>query len=289
MFFRTITPAPPLSAFVACLWYSEGFEGTHAQERLLPNGESGIVIDLREDGLRGDASRGKMQRDDQIRIYDAEKTGSFDTFSPAIFCGARTDCFVIDTSEQQRVIGIQFKAGGAFPFLGMPASEVSGGTFALDDLWPGQAALLREQLLFASDVVEMFSILEQTLLARLNHDSIVHPAVTCAVRNLARASTPIRVADLAERLGFSSRRLGDLFREQTGLAPKAFQRVRRFQHVLKALRTKPLAQENWATLAAGCGYFDQAHFIHDFKSFSGMTPGEYLRVATPHLNHIPLS
>jgi AraC-like DNA-binding protein len=284
MFYRRITPAPPLSAFVACLWYSEGFEGTHTQERLLPNGESGIVIDLRED-----AAHEKVRSNDSIRIYDAERSGSFDTFSPAIFCGARTDCFVIDTSEQQRVIGVQFNAGGAFPFLGMPASEVAGATFALDDLWPGQAALLREELLFARGVAEMFAILERLLRSRLNRVSALHPAVAYAVRELARPSAELRVADLASRIGFSSRRLGDLFREQTGLAPKAFQRVRRFQHVLSSLHKNPLADGNWATLAADCGYYDQAHFIHDFKSFSGMTPGEYVMVATPHLNHVPLA
>jgi AraC-like DNA-binding protein len=84
----------------------------------------------------------------------------------------------------------------------------------------------------------------------------------------------------------SSHHLKELFREQTGLAPKAFQRVRRFQHVLQALRRN--SEEQGAALAAKCGYYDQAHFIHDFKHFSGMTPSEYLTVATPHLNHIPL-
>jgi len=41
-------------------------------------------------------------------------------------------------------------------------------------------------------------------------------------------------------------------------------------------------------VAYRCGYYDQPHFIHDFRLFSGMTPGEYLAVATPHLNHVPL-
>jgi AraC-like DNA-binding protein len=283
MLYRRVTPAPPLSAFVQCLWYSEGFEGVHQQERLLPNGESGIVIDLRAGPMR---------------IRDSDHAGSFDTFSSAIFCGARTDCFIIDTREQERVIGVQFFPGGAFPFLGMPASEVAGATIALDDIWPANgsvsSALLREELLAAPSVSAMFGVLQaalERLLLSQQRKATPSLAIAFAIRNLSRPSAAIRIADVADRVGFSQRRLIDLFRDETGLTPKAFQRVRRFQHVLQSLRgnsDNSGTDRNWAALAADCGYFDQAHFIHDFKSFSGLTPGEYVAVATPHLNHIPL-
>jgi len=270
MFYRLYTPPPPLSALVDCFWYSEGFEGTHQQERLLPNGESGIVIDLREE---------------PIHIYG--DAGNFQSFEPAIFCGARTDCFIIDTCAQERVIGIQFRPGGAYPFLGMPASEVANATHSLEDLWPRQAALLREALLSAGNVATMFAILEHTLLRRLRDTAQLHPAVAFAIRRLARPGDAVRVRDVADEAGLSARRLGDLFEQQTGLAPKAFQRVRRFQRALRSLHTGHEAQ--WANLAATCGYYDQAHFIHDFRSFSGMTPSDYITIATPHLNHVPLS
>ena len=268
MFYRKYIPPPPLSALVDCFWYSEGFEGTHQQERLLPNGESGIIFDLREE---------------PIRIYDSADTAISTSFAPAIFCGARTDCFVIDTSAQERVLGIQFRPGGAYPILGMPASEVARAAYSLEDLWPHQTRLIRERLLAAPGVAAMFEILEGELLTRLKRGPAVHAAVHYASHWLARG---VRVRDVADRAGLSSRRLIDLFAQQTGLAPKAFQRVRRFQRVLRSLHTG--REELWADLAASCGYYDQAHFIHDFRDFSGMTPGEYMRVATPHMNHVPL-
>ena len=271
MFYRRYTPQPPLAAFVDCIWYSEGLQGTHARERLLPNGESGIVFDLREE---------------PVRIYDAQEIGKFVTYSPAIFCGARVDCFIIDTSQQERVIGIQFRPGGAFPFLKMPAGEVANDTYSLDDIWPGKAAAIRDALMSARDVAAMFSLLERLLLAQLRGSSPLHPAVAFAVNRLTRPAYSPRIRDLADRVGLSSRRFIELFRDQTGLTPKSFQRVRRFQHVLNSLRAS--GEENWTALAYRCGYYDQAHFIHDFRLFSGMTPGEYVTVATPHLNHVPL-
>jgi AraC-like DNA-binding protein len=272
MLYRRHTPAAPLSAFVSCIWYSEGFEGSHQRERLLPNGESGIVFDLRER---------------PVRIFDTDHTARFETFSPAIFCGARIDCFVIETSQQERVIGIQFRPGGAFPFLGMPASEVASATYSLDDIWPGQAALIHDALMNAGGVEAMFSILERALLSRLRHSAPLHPAIAFAVSRLARPGASVRVRDVADCAGLSSRHFMELFREQTGLTPKSFQRVRRFQQVLRTLRAD--SGENWAGVAYRCGYYDQAHFNHDFRLFSGLTPGEYVAVATPHLNHVPLT
>jgi AraC-like DNA-binding protein len=262
---------------VDCIWCSEGFDGEHERERLLPNGESCIVFDL---------------RDQPVRIYDANaiddagNAGKFITYAPAIFCGSRTDCFVIETSRQERVIGIQFRPGGAFPFLAMPASEVANATYSLDDVWPGQAESIRDALMNAVGVAAMFAILERALLARLRRSSPLHPAVVFAVGRLAKRGEGMRVRDVAEQVGFSSRHFMELFREQTGLTPKAFQRVRRFQQVLHLLHLD--SEPNWASVALRCGYYDQAHFIHDFREFSGMTPGEYAAVATPHLNHVPL-
>ena len=274
MLYHRYTPPPPLAAFIGCIWYSEGFAGTHERERLLPNGESGIVFDLREE---------------PVRIYRPDRPGRFIAFAPAIFCGARRDCFEIETSQQERVIGIQFRPGGAFAFLGMPAGEVANDTYSLEDIWPGQALLLREALVHAPSVNAMFSILERALASRFNPSSTLHPAVVYAVAQLGNPADNIRVGDITDHIGMSSRRFSELFRYQTGLTPKSFHRVRRFQQVLQALHKRVPADGDLTAVAYHCGYYDQAHFIHDFRLFSGMTPGEYLAVATPHLNHVPLS
>ena len=275
MQYRRYTPAAPLSTFVGCIWYSEGMQGSHARERLLPNGESCIVFDLREKPRR---------------IFDANDPCEHETYEPAVFCGARADSFVIETSQQERVVGIQFRPGGAFPFLSMPADEVAHSSFALDHAWPGHGAEIREQLMSAKSVDAMFLVLETALLSRLARFSsgargAGHPAVHFAIGGFGgrRSSS---VSEVADRVGLSSRRFIELFRRQTGLTPKVYQRVRRFQQVLHALRGS--SDRQWTDLALRCGYYDQAHFIHDFREYSGLTPGEYVLRATPHVNHLPI-
>ena len=267
------TPPPPLAQFVQCFWYWEGIsEGTHTHERLMPNGEATIVFNL---------------HDNPIRIYNPEDVSLFDTYGHAVISGARSSYFVIDTVGQERVIGIQFRAGGAFPFFRAPADEMENASIALEDLWRFRASELRERMLAAPSIPAMFRILEQDLLAQFARPLEWHPAVAYALRHVCRAPHIGTVAALTEKIGLSPRRFIELFRQQVGLTPKAFCRVRRFQQALTTVHGAHRVE--WTRVALDCGYYDQAHFIHDFQSFSGMTPSAYLAAATPHLNHVPMS
>ena len=94
------------------------------------------------------------------------------------------------------------------------------------------------------------------------------------------------IADVTGQIGLSAKRFIQVFAGEVGLTPKLFCRVRRFQRTLRAMgQGRPV---EWATLAADCGYFDQAHFIHDFRAFSGINPSTYIAQRTEHLNHVPL-
>jgi AraC-like DNA-binding protein len=77
-----------------------------------------------------------------------------------------------------------------------------------------------------------------------------------------------------------------MFTDEVGLTPKRFLRVLRFQGVIASVASQ--SSVDWSDLALGSGYYDQAHFTHDFRAFSGMTPATYLLHRTPHLNHVPV-
>jgi AraC-like DNA-binding protein len=268
---RKYIPRAPLSSLVECFWYWEGTRQTHSKERLLPNGEPSIIFNL---------------RDSPIRIYDAQDLTSYASYRGAVLSGARSNCFVIDTEQQERVIGIQFKPGGAFPLFRMPAWEAENTSLDLDYLWRGGASEIREQVLASSTVDAMFATLERFLFERLVHPPQLHPAVTYALTQFRRSAHSGRIAAVTDRISLSPRRFIELFKGQVGLPPKVFCRVRRFQRVLQTIHQA--TSVDWAHVALDCGYYDQSHFIHDFRSFSGLSPQAYLAAATPHLNHVPL-
>lgn len=221
-------------------------------ERILPSGNMGIVIDLRACG-------------------------------GAIFCGAYSEYFTLDTARQSFTLGVQFKTGGAFPFLKMPAGELHGTHVALGDMWGSRANELRERLLAAKTVEERFAIADRALLAWMKPHRDPHPAVAYAVREIGRTQ---RIDELTARIGLSSRRFADIFRDEVGLTPKLFCRIQRFQDALRRLSEgKPV---EWADFALSCGYYDQPHFNRDFQAFSGLNPSSYAARGLVHRNHVPL-
>jgi AraC-like DNA-binding protein len=109
------------------------------------------------------------------------------------------------------------------------------------------------------------------------------PAVTYALEAFAE-SRPPSIAAVVDRTGMSARRFIAAFRDQVGLTPKLACRLGRFRRVIAALG--PTAPVDWTRLALDCGYFDQAHFNHEFREFAGVSPGEYLRDRTTSPNHV---
>src|SRR5262249_843306 len=112
----------------------------------------------------------------------------------------------------------------------------------------------------------------------------LHPAVAHALRVFGRSPRAASIADVTAAIGLSPKRFIERFKTEVGLTPKAFCRVRRFQQALGALNAG--ADVDWACVALSAGYYDQAHFIHDFRAFSGLTPTMYLASRTEFRNHV---
>lgn len=264
-------PSGVLATCISCFWYWEGAPQGHAQEQLMPNGEATVVFNLREE---------------PIRLYDSSDRSLMQSYGSAVLSGPRTRPFVIDSAQQECVFGIQFRPGGSWPFFLPPTSELANLSVSLSDLWQGWAGELRERLLAENSPERMFALTERHLLRMMRRRDGFHPVVGYALQQFSRDPHSSSVIEVSSRIGLSQRRFTDLFREQVGLSPKAFSRVRRFQQVLARVHGQTAV--NWTQTGLDCGYYDQPHFNHDFREFSGFTPSEYLTRATEHLNHVPL-
>jgi len=99
--------------------------------------------------------------------------------------------------------------------------------------------------------------------------------------------TNIRQASVTDEIGISKRYFIDIFRNEVGLTPKLFCRVRRFQQALRQITSG--TRIDWLNVALESGYFDQAHFIHDFRAFSNINPSAYLSDYQGHVNHVPVN
>lgn len=238
----------------------------------MPSGTFELVVNLRED---------------EFRIYDPERSEVCRQYSGAIVSGAYQRAFVIDAKQHASVVGVHFKPGGAFPFLGTGPEELADKHVALESLWGNAAAELRERLCEAGSPAERFKVLEESLAARLTRHRESHYAVRFGLSVLIMGSDAnLRIREIAKRVGLSQRRFIQVFTKEVGLTPKLFYRLNRFQRALASLRQNPTPE--WAELAFDCGYFDQSHFINDFRGFSGLRPSEFISQRGPRVmeNHV---
>lgn len=164
--------------------------------------------------------------------------------------------------------GVRFRPGMSSVFLPVPGVDTTDQAIALSDIGCAAARGLADRMAEAQSPAACAGIIE-TLLRDPRETSLVQRLCAAIVR---RAGL-VRMDDLALQAGLSARQLRRLFLEQVGLSPKLFCRIIRFRGSLARLPREPRA--DWAQVALECGYYDQAHFIHEFRQFSGCTPLKY--------------
>jgi AraC-like DNA-binding protein len=251
-------PKPPLSKFVDIFWLYEGYEPEQQTERILPTGTLELVINLRQN---------------ELGFCDAERPEDCSRLSGAVVSGASGRGFTPDAAEAF-IIGVHFKPGGAFPFLGLPAGDLADTHVDLETLWGPSAGRLRERLCEARTSAERFQLLQEALLSRLCHGVEQHYAVSAALEMFGKNQAGPRVREAAKYLGLSQRRFIQVFKAEVGITPKLFSRIQRFQQTRTFIQHNPSI--NWADLAVDFGYFDQSHLIRDFLEFSGLSPTDYI-------------
>jgi len=169
---------------------------------------------------------------------------------------------------------VRLRVGHASAILGVPAGELTDHGVALDALWGRDASDTLERLQALPPGAPRSAFLRDRLQARQGRAEAPSRPTLEAVRRIARSAGRLRVRDLAADLGVSERRLQQLFHQHVGLTPRAMCRLARFRDVLArcSQRTQP-----WSEIALDGGYFDQAHFSNEIRSFTGLTPRELAR------------
>ncbi|MCI0404058.1 MAG: helix-turn-helix domain-containing protein [Acidobacteria bacterium] len=257
MIFRQRVPGPPLGYFVENLWYYDDLEVWHTKEKLLPNGAIELILDLSEVPKK---------------LYDNRDFSRSSNYRRAWISGMQPGYLVIGAAKGSSMMGAHFRTGGAAPFFGFPISELTGNVIELDLICKRQVLALRERILEAATIGRKFDLLEQYLLsvarARLEPDRTVAAALATL-----RTWPVLSLRDLAAQLGLSQKQMIARFDTRVGLTPKLTSRVFRFQKVLKRVHVD--RAPDWPDVAVDCGYYDQAHLIHEFQEFAGVSPGFY--------------
>lgn len=270
MIYQSHRPQYPLSHFIEHLWFHADYNPPYERERLLPEGVVELIIDM---------------QDHPKKLYQGPEHRRVTEFKSSWISGQRLGHIVIQAGPST-MMGVRFRPAGAWPFLPFPVSELTDQVVPMELVWGRWMADLRARLIAAKRVQVRFRILEAFLWSQVREDWRADELIEFVTRAIAARPHGISIGDLVELVGCSHKHLIERFKNRVGLAPKAYARIQRFQRVVAAIEQNEGKSPDWIEIARVCGYYDQSHFINDFRSYSGFTPTAYLDRPRPFLNYL---
>lgn len=174
-----------------------------------------------------------------------------------------------------RVLGVKFIAGGFYPFWQKNVSELTGKTITASELFGLDLDDEAHNLLDAADDVTMAKLAENILLRQLPARDEQGEHAAQIVREIMNDRSIIKVEQISERYHISIRQLQRMFNKYIGVSPKWVIKRYRVQEAAQRLEQDESVQ--LVDLAAQLGYFDQSHFINDFKSVLGRSPLAHIK------------
>jgi AraC-like DNA-binding protein len=247
-------PPPDLATAVICAWTQRVSSAADvALHRVLPDGCTDILFVFGRPGA-----------------HDRELVS-------ASVVGAMTRPIIIEGPHPWLYVGIRLAPGYAQAAFRVPASELTDQTVDYDLLERDAAAHV--ETLAAASPVECVAAAFDIVRNRLARGVAVSRSLRVAVRRIVEADGNLKVAALAGEIGVTRQQLARQFAAHVGLTPKMFARVVRARAALgraAAARVAHPRNVNWSAIANDLGYYDQPHFIDDFKEITGQTPGEWL-------------
>lgn len=259
MFIRLIKPSVLLANFVRYYWVLEsdttdGF----VTERVVPNGAVELMFHYKNPF--------KCLISDQIEKKQPQSfiSGLSNTYSD------------VTTQGESGMISVSFYPFGACNFFRFPMNETEDKDISLESVIGNRANIISQQLYDAGSIAERVKIIENFLLKqykeiRTEDFRLINKAVSLINQNRGQ----LQSANLSGLLAITPKSLERKFISLVGKSPKQFSKIVRFQSIIDTVSKGHC--ENFTQIALEYGYYDQAHFNKDFKSFSGLTPLDFFR------------
>jgi len=252
-------PSAPLDVHVETLFHYQDWQPDHSVERVVPSGHIFLIFEL--DGI-------------ERHTYDNDTREVNGSFRGGWVSGMLRHYISISAHPDSEMLVVQFRPAGARPFLHVALDAFSERVVAGEEVLDGELLSLRERLAGAESREAKFAVAEGWLHDRYRDDLAAPAPILEVVARLATEPGE-RYADAIAAYPGSRKHLISEFRRYLGVTPKYYQRILRFNDVLRVIQAEgPVA---WSAVAHHCGYSDQSHFIRDFRHFSGFNPTEFLR------------
>ncbi|TYP74187.1 AraC family transcriptional regulator [Aquimarina intermedia] len=258
MDYQTYNPHTDLKSLVSCFWTLKVPTQTEPQkQRIVPDGCIEMAFILGDD----------------IRRYTSEN--EFILQPRAMVLGQTIEPFFIEPTGFVNTFAVRFYPFGFANFVSEPIKNLVNKETPIQQLFGIQAANdLEQKIIKAVNTEQRIGIIEKFLLNKLNDEKTINSIVKDTVDSLLSTNGSASIASIFKDKPSKRRQLERNFRKQIGVSPKQLGKVIRLQTALKMLLDPK--SENLTDIAYKSEYFDQAHFIKDFREFTGINPKEFL-------------
>lgn len=199
-------------------------------------------------------------------VFEAGRSGVF---------GVGTGRFTRSLIGEGKVFGVKFRPGAFYPFLKQPVCVLSDNCMSLEAVFGIEGDLLTHQILAHDEDDDMVEAVECFLRGYLPESDPEIAEINAVIDYIIDTPSLTKVDQLVTIFGFSKRTLQRLFNQYVGVSPKwVINRYRLHDAVNRLDQGQAI---DFSRLAQDLGYFDQAHFIKDFKRMVSKTPAEYVR------------
>ncbi len=247
-----ITPHPCLDKIVDYYWIEKNGKSS---VKVLPDGTTSIIFNLGSSiNVRG-------------------INGDYKGITKNLIIGSQRKFYTIEEKKDAYIVGIKFTQGGAFHFFKLPMLKFSNRLIKLEEVLNGESEKIRGLLRDANGVAEVKKVLDYYLLIKADMLSGTSDIVDYAIKSVKADGSPALIKELCETANISNKHLISLFNKKVGLSPKIVQRLNKFIKVVHTIQSRK--EISWPQVAFECNYYDQAHLINDFRSFSGLSPKSY--------------
>ena len=253
MFFKRFAPAEELKNIIECYWIIEDDDLAPIQQKIIPDGFNEIIFHYRSP-------------------YRINLGGDWEQQSLSLLAGQISKHFFLENTGASGIVGIKIKPTALTHLFGLSMHQFTDRVVDLSSITALQPLLIQEQLKGAADHDERIALLNELFKKILSEKIYKTAAADHAIELIFANHGMIPVSTITKSIGIGERQLENLFKKYIGLSPKFFMRIIRFNYIFKLVQDN---NQSWSGLAYEASYFDQSHFIRNFRDFTGENPSDY--------------
>jgi len=251
--FRRDAPPPELRHIVECYWTVEGAQRLPERQKIIPDAFTELIFHF------GDPYRIKLST-------------RWETQGRSLLAGQISKHFYLENTGTSRIFGIKLRPPAITHLFGIAMHELTNKVIELDSLGRNHELVVLDKAVRYASAADRKLVCERFFMERKDRVAPHHP-VDSAVSQILTQHGMVGIKEIADALDISERYLEQMFKKYVGLSPKLFSRIVRFSYIFQLIKEN---SPDWSDVVFRSGFYDQSHFIRNFKAFTGEDPSRYM-------------